>query len=449
MLFLLNGDGTMQRLDSDRIFQGSNNFTELGVIFPYAGVTLSAGFTLPNGMELKLKPMSIPVPYSLTDSKTGETKEFEDLYYYHIPVKSTVTALPGTCRVTIVITGVAKGSEADAETAIGKSYAAPFTVEYASIATYDVPTSPTDDDFEQLVQLLLTYQGTLTAHIKALDTLKQDKTDEGLETTEKTVVGAINELRDTIEGDGEEPGISGRLENVERKVAAPLVTDFSVRESEGELSYNDGSKKTVYLPGGISAARPWVRYSPNATGSPMYETPQPGCDFIGVAVGLNPSTDPADYVWSQFVGKGFSSVALSGFSFVFTYDDGSTETVPIDTEQAIIVRETDPTLVTSFNGETGDVVGVSSLNGKTGKLEAVESINGKTGTVTLDTVDNAKKVELANGVFADIETAILEIAYPVGSVKESSDEIDYSTYLGGVWVPYGDTTQGFKWKRMA
>ena len=51
MLFLLNGDGTMTRLDSGRIFQGSNNFTELGVIYPFSGVTLSAAFTLPNGID--------------------------------------------------------------------------------------------------------------------------------------------------------------------------------------------------------------------------------------------------------------------------------------------------------------------------------------------------------------------------------------------------------------
>ena len=90
MLFLLNGDGTMTRLDSGRIFQGSNNFTELGVIYPFSGVTLSVAFTLPNGLDTDYMPMPPLEPYTLK-GENGETKVFENLYYTSVRIPGTVT----------------------------------------------------------------------------------------------------------------------------------------------------------------------------------------------------------------------------------------------------------------------------------------------------------------------------------------------------------------------
>ena len=441
MLFLLNGQGVMQRLDNDRIFRGSNNFTKLGVIFPYDTVALAAIFTLPNGLATKAFPMSMPRAYTLTDAQTGKTKTFENLYYYETEITSEVTALEGVAKVTIAQMSQA-GLDGEGEpvySTVGTSYSASFTIEYAPYPDYTPVATPTTDDYNQLVQVLVTYQNLLNADLNTLKSSKQDKTDPALLTTDKTVVGAINELLDEVTGGEAGGGLTARVTALEAKTDEPLMTDFDVQDNTAQIGFNDGSKKEVQLPGGTSATRPWIRYSASPDGNPMTEDPDEGASvkYVGFFVGLNPSSNPSDYKWSRYSGKGIEDVVLQGFTFVITYEGGETEEVPIDSEDAMVVRETFDDIVYSFNGETGAVTGVSSFNGETGAVTGVSSFNGETGDINLDTIEKADTVKLPNGAYAAIQAAVLEIAYPVGSIKITTNSANPSTYLGGTWAAWG------------
>ena len=347
MLFLLNGDGTMTRLDSGRIFQGSNNFTELGVIYPFSGVTLSAAFTLPNGIDTDYTPMPSLEPYTLKGNN-GETKVFENLYYTSTRIPSSVTAMQGDVKVTVLATAAADVGGSTNPTQ-GTSFAATFKVEYAALPIYPVPDDPTEEDFQKLVELLTAYQGTISGNVTELqermttaegdiDTLqadmteaqgdisalqadmteaqegissletqmadaeddistaqsnitalqndKQGKTDNSLDTADKTVVGAINEIYEKLtQGGGENSRLDtleaevnvldSRVEDVEEKTSQPLMTDFTVDVDAATATkfYNNGDSSTIPLPagggsgggGGISvfafAEATWVQQS--------------------------------------------------------------------------------------------------------------------------------------------------------------------------------------------
>lgn len=387
MLFLLNGDGTMTRLDSGRIFQGSNNFTELGVIYPFSGVTLSVAFTLPNGIDTDYMTMPPLGTYTLK-GENGETKVFENLYYTSLRIPGTVTKRQGEVKVTVLATssyGVEipdgeEGTTVEGRVAKCTSYSAAFTVEYAALPIYpDVPEEP---DSDTLIGLLAIYQGTINGNVTELqermataegdidtlqadmteaqgdissletrmtaaegdidnlqsdistaegdisslksrmttaegdiDTLqadmttakgnisalqaditeaqegissletrmadaeddistaqsnitalqndKQDKTDNSLDTADKTVVGAINEIYEELtQGGGansrldtleaEVNVLDSRVEDVEEKTSQPLMTDFTVDVDAATATkfYNNGDSSTIPLPAG-------------------------------------------------------------------------------------------------------------------------------------------------------------------------------------------------------
>ena len=281
MLFLLNGKGELQRLDNDRVFQGSNNATELGVIYPYAGVSLAASFTLPNGITTDYTPMPPLSTYTLKNGGGDVVKTFDNLFYTSIPIPNTVTALQGVCKVTVAQTAVsgtgAAGSIDPAQVDVNTSYSASFTVEYASLPEYTVPDNPTDEDFQKLVTLLQAYQatvmgnvselqgrmttaegnikdlqtrmttaetdidnaqediedlladvGTLQGDVADLAADKQDKTDPALKTDDKTVVGAINAIYDELT-DTSGTGFASRLDTAEAEIN---VLDSRVEDVE-------------------------------------------------------------------------------------------------------------------------------------------------------------------------------------------------------------------------
>lgn len=281
MLFLLNGKGELQRLDNDRVFQGSNNATKLGVIYPYAGVSLAASFTLPNGITTDYTPMPPLSTYTLKNGGGDVVKTFDNLFYTSIPIPNTVTALQGVCKVTVAQTAVsgtgAAGSIDPAQVDVNTSYSANFTVEYASLPEYTVPDDPTEEDFQKLVTLLQAYQATVTGNVSELQgrmttaesniknlqtrmttaetdidnaqadiadlladvgTLqgdvadlaseKQDKTDPALKTDDKTVVGAINAIYDELT-DTSGTGFASRLDTAEAEIN---VLDSRVEDVE-------------------------------------------------------------------------------------------------------------------------------------------------------------------------------------------------------------------------
>ena len=241
MLFLLNGDGTMTRLDSGRIFQGSNNFTELGVIYPFSGVTLSVAFTLPNGIDTDYTPMPSLEPYTLKGNN-GETKVFENLYYTSARIPSSVTAMQGDVKVTVLATAAADVGGSTNPTQ-GTSFSATFTVEYAALPIYTVPDDPTEADFQKLVELLTAYQGTISGNVTELQermtTAEGNITSLGERVT--TAEGEIDDLQERMaaaEGNITSLGervttAEGEIDDLQERMAA---AEGNIEQAQGDIS---------------------------------------------------------------------------------------------------------------------------------------------------------------------------------------------------------------------
>ena len=88
--------------------------------------------------------------------------------------------------------------------------------------------------------------------------------------------------------------------------------------------------------------------------------------------------------------------------------------------------------VRTFNGQTGDVVGVSSVNGQTGDVTvqgggAVDSVNGKTGDVTLTGDDislSASDDQSISGVIDTLYGPDNAPPYPVTSVNAKTGAVE-------------------------
>lgn len=88
--------------------------------------------------------------------------------------------------------------------------------------------------------------------------------------------------------------------------------------------------------------------------------------------------------------------------------------------------------VRTFNGKTGDVVGVSSVNGQTGDVTvqtggAVDSVNGKTGNVTITGDDislNASDDQSISGVIDTLYGPDNVPPYPVTSVNSKTGAVE-------------------------
>ena len=80
----------------------------------------------------------------------------------------------------------------------------------------------------------------------------------------------------------------------------------------------------------------FIRYSASSNGANMTAAPAADTHYIGFYLGQSASNTASDYTWSQYVGKEISEVAVDEFSFVITYDDGTTSTAPLNTENCLL-----------------------------------------------------------------------------------------------------------------
>ena len=316
MLFFVTGEGTMVRADSTRIFQGSNNVTEIQVVMPFSGVGVKVAFTLPDGSQTNYFPMRNMGRYVVQTDESGTTQT-TNLYYYTLLLTYSVTEHVGQVGVSVNVTSLYSTGQTSSATNNLTSYTANFNVEYSALPT--VAGKPTASEWQQIIDLLDTYYGTLSSEVDQaqtdiaalqsdmstaqsdisslksrmttaegdIDTLqadmteaqgdiidlqsdKQDKTDNDLKTSDKTVVGAINliydELTDTSgtgfasrldTAEAEINVLDSRVEDVEEKTKDPLMTDFTVdvATSTATKFYNNGTQADVTLPTGDTAER--------------------------------------------------------------------------------------------------------------------------------------------------------------------------------------------------
>lgn len=208
MIFIINAQGDIINTVPESVYQGSNNANTIvlaGPISPYTSVT--AAFELPFNLtttEMVMTP----------GGKFNGTQDLEeDWYYWTLSVPDTVTAYAGKVQVQFKC----YNNSQQVNTANGGFIVQP------GVAPEEPPEPSSDDFYQQILAALALKQPiadstllpdvpttTLTKTVpnainylygqtEGLGEDKQDKTDNGLETTDKTVVGAINEVNEAAQ----------------------------------------------------------------------------------------------------------------------------------------------------------------------------------------------------------------------------------------------------------
>ena len=121
-----------------------------------------------------------------------------------------------------------------------------------------------------------------------------------------------------------------------------VVTKF-LTNSNGKMLVDSATGKPLSLAidvvngtDGEDGDSVFIRYSASSNGSNMTAEPAENTRYIGFYRGQSASNTASDYTWSQYVGKEISEVAIDEFSFVITYDDGTTSTAPLNTENCLV-----------------------------------------------------------------------------------------------------------------
>lgn len=152
MLFQLNLDGSMIKVDADDIvYQGSNNVNKIYVMAPYrAPVGLQMAFTLPNGTTTVHYPMQFegnltdfPKPIVLNNVRT------EGYSLWSLVLMQSATELAGTVGVSVNAVSTTEQYSGNIT-----SYTSSFEVEYSAM-----PVIPeyTELEFQELYNLLESY----------------------------------------------------------------------------------------------------------------------------------------------------------------------------------------------------------------------------------------------------------------------------------------------------
>lgn len=141
-----------------------------------------------------------------------------------------------------------------------------MTAAQSDISSLKDRMTTAEGDIASLETRMTAAEGDITTaenNITALQNDKQDKTDNSLDTADKTVAGAINEIYeeltqgggvnsrlDTVEA--EVNVLDSRVEDVEEKTSQPLMTDFTVDVDAATATkfYNNGDSSTIPLPAG-------------------------------------------------------------------------------------------------------------------------------------------------------------------------------------------------------
>ena len=121
-----------------------------------------------------------------------------------------------------------------------------------------------------------------------------------------------------------------------------VVTKF-LTNSNGKMLVDSATGKPLSLTidvvngtDGVDGDSVFIRYSASPNGSNMTAAPAENTRYIGFYRGQSASNTASDYTWSQYVGKEISEVTIDEFSFVITYDDGTTSTAPLNTDNCLV-----------------------------------------------------------------------------------------------------------------
>ena len=159
MVFFIYQDGTIERADSGRIFQGSNNATTVYAVAPFEPpVGLQAVFTLPDGTTTAAYVMEFTKGY----------KDLDGVNLWSLKLPRNVTLQEG--EVGVSFNAVLPDGNLTTFTAV-------FSVEYSGIPE---PPAATESEFEEIYTLLTQYynllSGTVQDHTADIAILQQQTT---------------------------------------------------------------------------------------------------------------------------------------------------------------------------------------------------------------------------------------------------------------------------------
>ena len=242
MVIFLNLDGTAQKVTPARVFQGSNNVTDVTVIAPYPSTTvMDIGFILPNGMYWvgEQDNRYMPMQFVEQDAVKGVSA-----WTYKLP--RSVTANMGDVFVAV------NASSTDGNTT---SYLCKITIEESVLP--DLPTEPEPDVYELLHQYISRLDG-LTANVPNLVASIQKVAGKSNAITYTTESGQVS--AEIVLGGGEDVPVSAGAAGV---VTIPERAWQAVTNEAGALiGYTTVIKAAMHgqMRDGATAKDLWVSF---------------------------------------------------------------------------------------------------------------------------------------------------------------------------------------------
>lgn len=263
MIFAFNANGDLLNKTPSQVKQGSNRANTIFVIMPLPpSVVMEVSFTLPNGFVTPKIPMALATETGFLGLK-DENDNTVFMWSYKVPL--AITTYAGTVTAQFFVT-----NEDDTQNEVISSFSVDFEVLQGTAPT--IP--PVINSYQEIINAINQYNLAVLNNITELQgeiDEKQDKTDNNLNTTAKTVVGAINENREFIEN------IETEVDQiiVDRRGTAVFVNGEPVANWDADKKINKPDAPSqasviVQLPNGTITQVQYGRTTPIAYTIPTY-----------------------------------------------------------------------------------------------------------------------------------------------------------------------------------
>ena len=208
MLVVFDSLGNLKMQTAENVYQGSNKANTVFIIVPFSPVvTLQAKFILPNGKPTK--PINVPVAKD-TGYLGFKDSNGEQMYVYAFEVSSPLTAYAGILQCQIE----AIHFEGEQETV--KNVLATYTFNIEVLQGVP-PIDVTDiNSYEDIIRALSGINVAISNDFNVVENeiaQKQNKLDYGLNTESKSIVGAINELKNQFDDVSNVQGTVVKVDN--------------------------------------------------------------------------------------------------------------------------------------------------------------------------------------------------------------------------------------------
>ena len=218
MIVYLNANGTIQQVVPQTLTQGSNNENLIVVGANLSNYTsLSAIFKLPNKQVL--------APQLMTKQDSNYVLNNEIVNVWTCKITKSVTNFSGTLELTIDATDV-NGVKVN-------SYSGAVQIAPTSAPVFPTIDESAEEVFNQIFEAYGFIQGELAS--------KQDQFDDGLETIDKSIVGAINEVNEKeTENAGDIADLQSQIDDIEN---GNTIVQKAREDQNGDNIVNTYQKK--------------------------------------------------------------------------------------------------------------------------------------------------------------------------------------------------------------